>query len=157
MKLRSITDVITNSSTEVFCMKASDYEAVIQNHPDLEVKGIRVYHDVSELAQAYQEHPNRWPFSGMPQVIRSLLTDYKLPDYIRAILRDFGHTDQEIDTYESTKQSERLKVRSESQFLKDYIKIARGIWYDTMRRPPHLAELREYLDNCGIEYTWDPD
>ena len=148
---------MTNSSTEVFCMKASDYEAVIQNHPELKVAGIKTYHDVSELVADFQGHPGAWPFRNMPPVIRALLTDFKLQDSTRVILKDFGHTDQEIEAYEESKNTERLKVRSESQFLKDFIKVARGIWYDTQRRPLHLSELREYLDNCGIEYTWDPD
>jgi len=157
MKLRSITDVITNSSTEVFCMKASDYEDVIQIHPELAVKGIKVYHDVSELAQDYQASPNAWPFRDIPISFRILLSNYKLPKSTRIVIRNFGHTDQEIDDYEKAKNSELLKKRSESQFLQDFIKVARGIWYDIDREPPHLCELREYLDNCGIKYTWDPD
>lgn len=159
MKLRSVTSVVTNSSSEVFCMKASDYEAVVQNHPELEVKGIKVYHDISELAQDYQAHPysNAWPFRNMPPLTRALLLDYKLSDTVRKILRDFGHTDQEIDTYENAKSTERIQVRNESKFLQEFIKIARGIWYDYYRGPQNLPELREYLDNCGIEYTWDLD
>jgi hypothetical protein len=138
-------------------MKASDYEAVVQNHPELKVVGIKVYHDVSELASDFQGHQNAWPFRDMPLAIRALLTDFKLSDSTIATLKDFGHTDQEIEAYEKTKNAERLKVRSESQFLKHYIKVARGIWTDTQRQPLHLEELREYLDNCGIDYTWDPD
>ena len=157
MKLRSITDVVTNSSSEVFCMKASDYEAVIQNHPELKVSGIKTYHDVSELVTDFQGHPDAWPFRDMPLAVRALMTDFKLQESTKKILKDFGHTDQEIEDYEKTKNSERLKVRSESQFLKDFIKTARGIWYDSQRQPPHLPELREYLDNCGIDYTWYPD
>lgn len=157
MKLRSITDVVTNSSSEVFCMKASDYEAVVQNHPELEVSGIKTYHDVSELATDFQGHPDAWPFSGIPADQKRLLVTYKLPDYVCRILRDFGHTDQEIEAYEESKNTEILKERSESQFLAEFIKTARGIWYGHNRRPPHLEELREYLDNCGIDYTWYPD
>lgn len=157
MKIRSITNVITNSSSEVFCMKASDYEAVIQIHPELEVEGIMIYHDISELAQDYQAHPNAWTFRGMPPVAKALLTDYRLPESVRTILRDFGHSDQEILNYENAKNTERLRKRSESLFLQDFIKVARGYWFDCYRRPLHLEELREYLDNCGIEYTWDPD
>ena len=157
MKLRSVTDVVTNSSSEVFCMKASDYEAVIKNHPELEVSGIKVYHDVSELAADFQGNPGAWPFRNMPLAIRALLTDFKLRDSTKTILKDFGHTDQEIEAYEESKNTKRLKIRSESQFLKDFIGIARGIWQSSNRGPLHLEELREYLDNCGIEYTWDPD
>ena len=157
MKIRGVTDVITNSSSEVFCMKASDYEDVIQIHPELKVAGIKIYHDVLELVADFQKRPGAWPFRNMPQSTRALLTDFKLQDSTRVILKDFGHTDQEIEAYEESKNTERLKARSESQFLKHFIKVARGIWYDTQRQPLHLAELREYLDNCGIEYTWDPD
>jgi hypothetical protein len=137
-------------------MRASDYEAVIQIHPDLKVNGIKVYHDVSELAQDYQANPHSCIFYELPSSQQRLLMNYKLPDSICQILHDFGHTDQEILDYEKSKNTEILQKRNESQFLKNFIKIARGIWHDFNRGPLHLEELREYLDNCGITYDWSP-
>lgn len=157
MRLRSVTDVITNSSSEVFSMKASDYETIIRDHPELAVNGIMIYHNVSELSVAYQSRPNSWPFTKIPVRERYLLGDFKIPSSIRQILYDFGHTDQEILDYEKSKNLRVLEKREASDFLKNFIERAYGVWYDWYRDPAGLPELRKYLDENEIGYIWDRD
>lgn len=157
MKIRSVTDVITNSSSEVFSMKASDYEAVLQRNPgllgDSDKKRIKIYRSLDELESEFSKFPNNPLFLELTVHEKRLLVPYRLLGSIREIIKDFGHTDQEILEYEASKDTERLKKRNSNKSLQGLLGVAYGTWYGPYWSD--LENLMEYLDNCGIEYHYE--
>ena len=63
MKIKSITDIITNSSSEVFCYKIDqEYEDLKKSVPEMEFTEFRTFEDIRKFVTSKDYY--RWNFSG---------------------------------------------------------------------------------------------
>lgn len=97
MKIKSIIDVITNSSTEVFILKTKDLEDA---RKEIYNENTKRYLDqfvdigsIEDLKNLYLVHPSYYIFDDLPVW---LLREYKIAPQTRKILSMFGHTEDEI-------------------------------------------------------------
>lgn len=139
IKIKSITDVITNSSSEVFICKIFDLEEAKKelyeneglwtgeydhttwemigrgkNFFDTEIDYLRTIDDVEAL---YKKFHNCEIFRKYSSTILSLLQPYKLPESIINILKEFNHTDEEIKAFIDRKEALRKEIRDSSKII----------------------------------------
>lgn len=138
-------------------MRASDYEAVLQRNSSLlgdsDKKRVKVYRSLDELESEFSKFPNNPLFQELTSHEEHLLVPYRLSGNIKKIIKDFGHTDQEILEYEASKDTERLEKRNSNKSLQGLLGVAYGTWSGPYWSD--LENLMEYLDNCGIEYHYE--
>jgi len=157
MKIKSRVDVITNSSTEVFTMKASDYIKVISENPKLlnesDKKSIRVFSKIEDLEDHFFNFPDSEIFRDLSGPQRALLRKYRLTGNEKYLLKQFGHTDDEIKEYEERMDSKRVELRDKQKIFKELMETAFGVWYD--HRWGDLDRLKNYLEAHGIPFKYE--
>ena len=119
MKVKSIVDVITNSSSEVFIAKTEDVKACFlellgddilpKNHYYSAETFEKVLEDFNE---SYENRRLIEEFLSESGVSSShLLYKFKLSSDAIIVLKYFGHTDEEIEIYTDMKDETRNKIR----------------------------------------------
>lgn len=119
MKVKSIVDVITNSSSEVFIAKTEDVKACFlellgddilpKNHYYSAETFEKVLEDFNE---SYENRRLIEEFLSESGVSSShLLYKFKLSSDAIIALKYFGHTDEEIEIYTDMKDETRNKIR----------------------------------------------
>ncbi len=118
MKIKSVVDVITNSSTEVFIMKLSDYNEMKAEIGELEPKisKFNIFETINDVLD-YSERYSRPDFGLIPG-------KYELSDRTRKILKDFGHSEEEIDNYINKKQKEKRELLKGNEKYKNLVGTA---------------------------------
>ena len=119
MKVKSIVDVITNSSSEVFIAKTEDVKACFlellgddilpKNHyysADTFEKVLEDFNESYENRRLIEEFLSE---SGVSS--SHLLYKFKLSSDAIIALKYFGHTDEEIEIYTDMKDETRNKIR----------------------------------------------
>ena len=119
MKVKSIVDVITNSSSEVFIAKTEDVKACFlellgddilpKNHYYSAETFEKVLEDFNE---SYENRRLIEEFLSKSGISSShLLYKFKLSSDAIIALKYFGHTDEEIEIYTDMKDETRNKIR----------------------------------------------
>lgn len=140
MKIRSISDVITNSSTEVWIIKSDLFERSKYNLGDL-IREERFYDEGSELLwekfkifKTIEDLKEDWRSRYLlPREIFNLLSPYRLPEHDRSLLINWGHSEEEIMVYEQKKTGEREKLLEKIDLSK-YLGKAVAVFGDHISR-----------------------
>lgn len=142
LKIKSVTDVITNSSTEVFTVKAADLEeakSIPEIYNKMEVvdrwsgaksntlDNFHVFNTIEDVERVFKHHQNLEIFSD---VFGGLLRPFKLREDQVKLLLEFGHTEEEIEKYEAKKDAERIKLRDSNKKIQNLIGQATVEAYD---------------------------
>jgi len=156
MKIKSMTDVITNSSTEVFIMKASDFEKVMYKNPGLlsrkDFQTFTIIKTIDDLITVFREYPYLDLFSDLPEKSKRNLYEYKISGEAVYALKHFGHTDEEIKSYEDEVNKKREELRDADVNIQNLLDVAYGAWYD--HSWGDLDKLMKYLDRNKIQYKY---
>ena len=169
MKIKSRTDVITNSSTEVFIVKTTDLEEFKKRHgeffKDSDGREFKVDtefwgpSDLTELQEAWNsKDPEkririRMIFDSF-RINYGILVPYVASKETRKALEFFGHTDQEISSYEDKVNDLRTKSIASN---KD---IAESLAWKAMVRSGHghfigrETDLKKFLDDQGYHHVY---
>lgn len=119
MKVKSIVDVITNSSSEVFIAKTEDVKACFLELLGDEILPKNHYYSAETFEKVLEDfngdYENRRlieEFLSESGVSNShLLYKFKLSSDAIIALKYFGHTDEEIEIYTDMKDETRNKIR----------------------------------------------
>ena len=138
MKIKSITDVITNSSSEVFIVKTSDLEEAKKEIYDKSWKKKRFHYELENIFDLFKsintlddiskEDLNN--FVEDPYRLVHLIVPFKLTSREIRILKDLNFTDEEIKEYEDKKDKERLELRNSNEELKKILGMSIARAYD---------------------------
>lgn len=119
MKVKSIVDVITNSSSEVFIAKTEDVKACFLELLGDDILPKNHYYSAETFEKVLEDFNENYENRRLIEEFLSesgvssshLLYKFKLsPDAIIA-LKYFGHTDEEIKIYTDMKDETRNKIR----------------------------------------------
>lgn len=131
MKIRSKIDVITNSSTEVFILKTEDLgEAKKEIYNDKTKYFLDQFVDIGsieDLKTVYQRNPNYYIFDDLPVW---LLRKYEIAPQTKKILSMFGHTEEEIKSFEDRENDKRKKLIDETKAFNSIIGYSTAEFYD---------------------------
>ena len=119
MKIKSIVDVITNSSSEVFIAKTEDVKACFLELLGDEILPKNHYYSaetfekvLEDFNESYENRRLIEEFLSESGVSSShLLYKFKLSSDAIIALKYFGHTDEEIEIYTDMKDETRNKIR----------------------------------------------
>ena len=141
MKIKSVTDVITNSSTEVFTVKIEDLELAksipeIYNKMFIKTLGSTnildrfiCFKSIEDIQKIYIANRNLDVFSDLG--FDSLyLRPFSLSRNTEKLLKDFGHTEKEINEYIARKDKERIEKRNNSSAINSLVGKATLEFYD---------------------------
>lgn len=151
MKIRSKIDVITNSSTEVFILKTEDLkEAKKEIYNDKTKYFLDQFIDIGsieDLKKFYVEHFGYYIFDDLPIW---LLREYKIAPQTRKVLSMFGHTPEEIKSFEDRENNKREKLIEETKAFNSVIGYSTAEFYDHDFWGPD-NELVKWLKKNGIQ------
>lgn len=169
MKIKSRTDVITNSSTEVFIVKTTDLEEFKKNHGEFfkddegrEFKIDTEFWGPSDLTELQDAWNSKDPDKRVriKEIFNSfslnygILVPYTVSKETRLALEFFGHTDQEISSYEDQVNDRRTKSIAANK------KITETLAWKAMVRDGHghfigrETDLKKFLDDQGYEHIY---
>lgn len=169
MKIKSRTDVITNSSTEVFIVKTTDLEEFKKKHGEFfkdpdgrEFKVDTEFWGPSDLTELQEAWNSKDPekririreIFGSFGLGTGLLVPYAVSKETRKALEFFGHTDQEISSYEDQVNDHRTKAIAASKT------IAESLAWKAMVRSGHGRfigrenDLKKFLDDQGYKHIY---
>lgn len=153
MKIRSITDVITNSSTEVFSMKSSDFKNLpkgILSRKDREAFMIfETFEDIQEgyMKCSYLECFDKLDYRMYP---------FRLSPDTKKALEYFGISEEQQKAYEDEVNLKRQGGLKSSKAIQELLGTAWGFWYDH-DWCESMTKLKEYCDQHGMPYKYlDP-
>ncbi len=153
MKIRSVTDVITNSSTEVFSMKSSDFKNLpkgILSRKDREAFMIfETFEDIQEgyMKCNYLECFDKLDYRMYP---------FRLSTDTKKALEYFGISEDAMKAYEDEVNLKRQGGLRSSKAIQELLGTAWGFWYDH-DWCESMEKLRGYCDQHGIPYKYlDP-
>ena len=154
MKIRSITDVITNSSTEVFSMKISDYEKLPEGLLSRKDRGVLVFfRTIEDVEEKYREDSYLACFDDLP--FCPSMFPYTVSGEVIDALKFFGHTDSDIKAYEEHREKTRIAKRNSIPEIQKLVGTVWGFWFD--HDWGDLDRLIRYLDQSKIPYLyWEP-
>ena len=131
MKIRSRVDVITNSSTEVFILKTEDLKkAKKEIYNDKTKYFLDQFIDIGsikDLKNLYVEHFGYQIFDDLPVW---LLREYKIAPQTKRVLSMFGHTPEEIKSFEDRENDKRKKLIEETKAFNSVIGYSTAEFYD---------------------------
>ena len=149
MKVRSITDVITNSSTEVWAIKTHILEEARSLFRDeawrekaFEREKKENFYDFfidfpnfQSLLEAWETPEGEAAISNhIPQELRYLFKPHKLSFTEVRVLRVFGHSKEEVKAFEDRLNTERLtKLQEKEEDFKEYLGWSVAVFYDHFR------------------------
>lgn len=174
MKIRSITDVITNSSTEVWAIRSETFEKAKSLFRDkawrektFESGEKENLYDYFVSFPDFQSILDAWetPFGKnaiehyIPRELRYLLYREGLKPGEIMILQKFGHTKEEMKAYVDKLNEERISKLMESQEdWEPYFGWSVAVFYDHFRMwggSEPGKKLRDWLKtNCDQEDWW---
>lgn len=131
MKIKSIIDVITNSSTEVFILKTKDLEDA---RKEIYNENTKRYLDqfvdinsIEDIKNLYLVHPSYYIFDDLPVW---MLREYKIAPQTRKLLSMFGHTEDEIRSFEDKENIKRKKLIEDTKAFNKVIGFSTAEFYD---------------------------
>ena len=144
MKIKSVTDVITNSSTEVFTVKIEDLE-LAKSIPEIYNKmfiktrynegstnildRFMCFKSIEDIQEIYIANRNLDVFRDLG-FAALYLYPFSLSRNTEKVLKDFGHTEEEINEYIAKKDKERIEKRNNSSAISSLIGKATLEFYD---------------------------
>lgn len=119
MKVKSIVDVITNSSSEVFIAKTEDVKACFLELLGDEILPKNHYYSAETFEKVLEDFNENYENRRLIEEFLSesgvssshLLYKFKLSSDAIIALKYFGHTDEEIEIYTDMKDETRNKIR----------------------------------------------
>lgn len=151
MKIRSKIDVITNSSTEVFILKTEDLK---EAKKEIYNKDTKYFLDqfidigsLEDLKNLYNKYHGYYIFDDLPVW---MLREYKIAPQTRKILSMFGHTPEEIKSFEDRENNKRKKLIEETKTFNKVIGYSTAEFYDHDFWGPD-NELVGWLKKNGIQ------
>ena len=119
MKIKSVVDVITNSSSEVFIAKTEDVKACFLELLGDEILPKNHYYSAETFEKVLEDFNESYENRGLIEEFLSesgvssshLLYKFKLSSDAIIALKYFGHTDEEIEIYTNMKDETRNKIR----------------------------------------------
>ena len=149
MKVKSVSDVITNSSTEVWVIRSNILEkakSLFRNESwrekafEMEKKEnlydfFVSFPDFQSLLDAWETPEGKVAISEfIPSELKCLFRSYKLTFEEARILRVFGHTPDELKEFEDGINTERKqKLLDSEEKFNDYIGWSVAVFYDHYR------------------------
>ena len=131
MKIRSKIDVITNSSTEVFILKTEDLkkakEEIYNDKTKYFLDQFVDIGSIEDLKNLYTEHHHYYIFDDLPVW---LLCEYKIAPQTKKVLSMFGHTPEEIKSFEDRENDKRKKLIDETKAFNSVIGYSTTEFYD---------------------------
>lgn len=131
MKIRSKIDVITNSSTEVFILKTEDLrkakEEIYNDKTKYFLDQFIDIGSIEDFKKLYVEHWGYYIFDDLPVW---LLREYKIAPQTRKVLSMFGHTPEEIKSFEDRENDKRKKLIEETKAFDNIIGYSTAEFYD---------------------------
>ena len=147
MKIKSITDVITNSSTEVWAIKSNILEEAKSLFEDeswrsktfKEEEKENLYHffvnfpDLQSLFETWENPDGREIIkSFLPYDLYHLFCSYSLTPKETKLLKAFGHTSEELKAFEEKMNLDRISRIREEDF-KEYLGWSVAAFHDHFR------------------------
>ena len=119
MKVKSIVDVITNSSSEVFIAKTEDVKECFLELLGDDILPKNHYYSAETFEKVLEDFNENYENRRLIEEFLSesgvssshLLYKFKLSSDAIIALKYFGHTDEEIEIYTDMKDETRKKVR----------------------------------------------
>ena len=119
MKAKSIVDVITNSSSEVFIAKTEDVKACFLELLGDDILPKNHYYSAETFEKVLEDFNENYENRRLIEEFLSesgvssshLLYKFKLSSDAIIALKYFGHTDEEIEIYTDMKDETRNKIR----------------------------------------------
>lgn len=119
MKVKSIVDVITNSSSEVFIAKTEDVKACFLELLGDDILPKNHYYSAETFEKVLEDFNENYENRRLIEEFLSesgissshLLYKFKLSSDAIIALKYFGHTDEEIEIYTDMKDETRNKIR----------------------------------------------
>lgn len=173
MKIRSITDVITNSSTEVWAIRTPILEEAKSLFRDEAWREKAFWEGKENFYDSFVDFPDlqsileAWKTpdgkgiieSFIPYNLYHLFYSYSLTPKETKLLKAFGHTPEELKDFEDKMNSDRISRIKEEDF-KEYLGWSVAIFYDHFRMwGGHEAgkKLREWLTTNHNPEDWEYD
>lgn len=159
IKIKSITDVITNSSSEVYLVKIDDLEEArkikevynkcfVSDEVNL-LNRFLEFRTMDDLEHEFNHHPENDVFKVVKGPY-SLLRETYLSWTEKHLLHEFGHSDEEIQEWINKKEAERKKARDESEGLKFLVGKAA---IDIFAHDHSLDDFKDWLEKNGKDFT----
>lgn len=119
MKVKSVVDVITNSSSEVFIAKTEDVKACFLELLGDDILPKNHYYSAETFEKVLEDFNENYENRRLIEEFLSesgvssshLLYKFKLSSDAIIALKYFGHTDEEIEIYTDMKDETRNKIR----------------------------------------------
>ena len=119
MKVKSVVDVITNSSSEVFIAKTEDVKACFLELLGDDILPKNHYYSAETFENVLEDFNENYENRRLIEEFLSesgvssshLLYKFKLSSDAIIALKYFGHTDEEIEIYTDMKDETRNKIR----------------------------------------------
>lgn len=135
-----------NITTEAFILKTEDLKKAKEEIYNEDTKDfLDSFVDIKsldDLIGLYIKHPGYKIFENLPVWT---LRAYKIPESTRKVLRRFGHTEDEINSFENLENQKRKELRENSEALKKII------GYSTTESLGSGEELVKWLKKNGIQ------
>jgi hypothetical protein len=153
MKIRSKIDVITNSSTEVFSMKSSDFknlpEGLISRR---DREAFLVFETFEDIQREYMKNSWLECFDKLDH----RMYPFRLSTETKKALEYFGISEDAMKAYEEDINLKRQGGLRSSKAIQDLLGTAWGFWYDH-DWCESMKKLCEYCDSKKIPYKYlDP-
>lgn len=158
MKVKSIVDVITNSSSEVFIAKTEDVKACFLELLGDEILPKNHYYSAETFEKVLEDFNENYENRRLIEEFLSesgvssshLLYKFKLSSDAIIALKYFGHTDEEIETY-TNMRDEKLNERRKSIIEKILGKTMLTYWDHSWMD----KRVVEWFKNNNKEYKHD--
>ena len=158
MKIKSIIDVITNSSSEVFIAKTEDVKACFLELLGDEILPKNHYYSAETFEKVLEDFNENYENRRLIEEFLSesgasnshLLYKFKLSSDAIIALKYFGHTDKEIETYVNMRD-EKLNERRKSIIEKILGKTMLTYWDHSWMD----KRVIEWFKNNNKEYKHD--
>lgn len=119
MVIKSIIDVITNSSSEVFIARTEDVKACFLELLGDDILPKNHYYSAETFEKVLEDFNENYENRRLIEEFLSesgvcdfhLLYKFKLSSEAKIALKYFGHTDEEIEIYTDMKDESRNKIR----------------------------------------------
>lgn len=119
MKVKSVVDIITNSSSEVFIAKTEDVKACFLELLGDDILPKNHYYSAETFEKVLKDFNENYENKRLIEEFLSesgvssshLLYKFKLSSDAIIALKYFGHTDEEIEIYTDMKDETRNKIR----------------------------------------------
>lgn len=158
MKVKSIVDVITNSSSEVFIAKTEDVKACFLELLGDDILPKNHYYSAETFEKVLEDFNGDYKTKRLIEEFLSesgasnshLLYKFKLSSDAIIALKYFGHTDEEIETY-TNMRDEKLNERRKSIIEKILGKTMLTYWDHSWMD----KRVIEWFKNNNKEYKHD--